>query len=469
MPVNPNTGAIDDEYDPWANTATDQPPPNDLSPGWSVTGQGGAVPFADGYGPGAPGTVPPPNDTTKPPTDYTQQVKDEYQQKFGRAPTAAELKSEQENLTKYGWDTGPFGGVKAQIDKRATNTPGAGTAQPSGPGSPSSSVSNYSGLMSGISNATDPVAEAAAREKLAIQVFNDLQAAGHDVYWQNDSLVVDGRTYTVGDFSRASTYKPGDIPTSDIPTFSLDDYFKKATAQTPVEDQADQVVSDLLADPFGGFGEGYSDSLKARAKDTAGAQWAQDDQAITDAAHQLGQDATTSPWAQTQRLGTRFGRDMNLAGINTDIDISTQEKRAQNAQSVAQIGASYAGQKSQQRINALTLASDNVFKQAALTNDRLTLQESVKQAAASLGQSEDKIMTDYIVHKQQELTSRVGLALGFSIDSSKLSQESDQFKQNLMMQLAQLEEQKNQFDATFAANRDDEAWRRANPTPTTGV
>lgn len=48
----------------------------------------------------------------------------EYKKDFNRAPTDSELKSEQENLTKYGWDTGPDGGVQAQIQKRMNNTPG---------------------------------------------------------------------------------------------------------------------------------------------------------------------------------------------------------------------------------------------------------------------------------------------------------------------------------------------------------
>lgn len=58
------------------------------------------------------------------PTADEQKVLDEYMQDFGKAPTDSEMASELENLNKYGWDTGPYGGVKAQIDKRVNNVPG---------------------------------------------------------------------------------------------------------------------------------------------------------------------------------------------------------------------------------------------------------------------------------------------------------------------------------------------------------
>lgn len=61
------------------------------------------------------------------PYDYAdarpEDVTAEYQKQFGRAPSQSEMDSEMQNLLKYGWAYGPDGGVQAQIDKRATNTP----------------------------------------------------------------------------------------------------------------------------------------------------------------------------------------------------------------------------------------------------------------------------------------------------------------------------------------------------------
>lgn len=70
-------------------------------------------------------------------------VRQQYQQNFnGRAPTQSEMTSELDNLNRYGRDSGPYGGVAAQIAKRATNTPGAGD---SGGGGLSSAYGSYLG------------------------------------------------------------------------------------------------------------------------------------------------------------------------------------------------------------------------------------------------------------------------------------------------------------------------------------
>lgn len=87
-------------------------------------------------------------------SDNSQRVRDEYQSQFGRAPSAAELSSELENLNKYGWDTGPFGGVKAQIDKRATNTPNADGGG-NGTGLGNVAGGNYWGSFNGSGSVSD--------------------------------------------------------------------------------------------------------------------------------------------------------------------------------------------------------------------------------------------------------------------------------------------------------------------------
>lgn len=384
----------------------------------------------------------------------------------GRASWDEYMKDETARSTNYTGDRL----TDSQGPNSWYDTHGKYIGPPQGAGSGGASAQKYSGLMSQMQGTSDPAQQAVARDKLARQVFADLEAAGHDVSWKNDELIVDGRRYTVGGIADATKYTPGEIGTSDIPNLSVDDWFSRATASTPVEHMADQVVMDVLNDPFGGFDQGYTDKLKAQAKDTSADTYLQEQAGIDEAAHALNQDATMSPWAQSEKMATRRAHDLGLAGMNTDIDVKVQDLRSAKQREAAGLGASYAGQKASQRQAALTLSSDNVFRQAALTGDRMALRESVKQAAASLGVQTDALMRDYIIAKQRELTTRTGMALGYDIDTQKLDQSDRQFKEELTFRLAQLEQQAKQFDANYDLDladlqfrQDNEAWRRANP------
>lgn len=66
-------------------------------------------------------------------TNYDDLIKQQYQQSLGRDPTAAELASDTENAQKYGWNSGPQGGVQATIANRATNTPNSGSSSQATP------------------------------------------------------------------------------------------------------------------------------------------------------------------------------------------------------------------------------------------------------------------------------------------------------------------------------------------------
>jgi hypothetical protein len=62
----------------------------------------------------------------------------------------------------------------------------------------------YSGLVSQIKAASDPNQKIVLQDQLARQVYNDLKAAGHDVKWQGEQLMVDGRAYVLGDGTTVS-------------------------------------------------------------------------------------------------------------------------------------------------------------------------------------------------------------------------------------------------------------------------
>lgn len=115
---NADTGEYDEDPYPTDAPLEDAP----------LTPRGSGQPTSDTMpvpGDKPPFTELPPGDSARADSsDNAARVRQEYQSRFGRDPSTSEMASEQENLTKYGWDTGPQGGVKAQIAKRAMNTPG---------------------------------------------------------------------------------------------------------------------------------------------------------------------------------------------------------------------------------------------------------------------------------------------------------------------------------------------------------
>lgn len=399
------------------------------------------------------------------PWDQTQQAQDPQQPALQPNAVQATPDPWTSNMTSSFTPTNDgFGGL-AGGNSPAVADPNA-APQPS---PVSDAASKYSRLMDQISSSPDPSQQSVARDSLARNIFSDLQNAGHDVAWKGENLMVDGRPYQVGDYASKHEYTPGEITFNDIPTLSVDDWMKKATTQTPVEDLTDRVITDVLNDPYGGLDDTYVSNLKAQAKDEASDAYSQQEQDILDSAHQLGQDSTASPWAQSALLSAKRSRDMDLTGINRSIDLSVTNQRSANQRAAAQIGAGYAGQKANERQAALSLASDNVFKQASLTGDRLALRESVKQKAAELGIATDQLMSNYILGMQHEMTSRMGLEANYDIDQRKLQQSSQQFKEDLMMKLTQLQNENDQFNKGYGLDverqrhiEDQDAFQRAN-------
>lgn len=56
----------------------------------------------------------------------------------------------------------------------------------------------YRQQIDAIRAATDPAQQAQLRDKLSRDLFSSLKSSGHDVKWQGDQLLVDGRLYDVG-------------------------------------------------------------------------------------------------------------------------------------------------------------------------------------------------------------------------------------------------------------------------------
>jgi hypothetical protein len=59
-------------------------------------------------------------------------------------------------------------------------------------------IASYRTAVSSISSASSPQQRAQAQDSLARSLYADMQQAGHDVQWDGDVMVIDGRRYTVG-------------------------------------------------------------------------------------------------------------------------------------------------------------------------------------------------------------------------------------------------------------------------------
>lgn len=58
-------------------------------------------------------------------------------------------------------------------------------------------VSAYQRAVQDLGTITDPTQRAVKRDQLARDIYNNLRSAGHDVKWNGDTLVVDGREYVI--------------------------------------------------------------------------------------------------------------------------------------------------------------------------------------------------------------------------------------------------------------------------------
>jgi hypothetical protein len=131
----------------------------------------------------------------------------------------------------------------------------------------------------------------------------------------------------------------------------------------------------------------------------------------------------------------------------------------------------YGAQKAQIRQAAASLAADTTLRQAAAKNDRLSLRESVKQKATELGISADQVMSSWLLGLADDATRRYGIDVGAQIDWAKLSEQSSEFKEDLAMRMAQLNQQMEQFGMSYGLDLtrlqrdlDNDHYNRSHPS-----
>lgn len=256
-----------------------------------------------------------------------------------------------------------------------------------------------------------------------------------------------GGATAAGAFTPApgTTYTPGEITDDDIPNYSYEDLAHAGDAGAS-DDATEALLLKLLQNPES-MDPHTVDMMKARSKDELGEMQLLDDQNLGFQGEQLG--VSDSPWLQSERNSGRRARDIALVKSNRDIEVGAAATNAADKRSALAAGTAYAGNKGSRNLAGAQLAADTTLRQASLRGDRMALRESIKQKAAELGQSEQKIMYDYTLGLMDDLTRRYGIDVGAAIDREKLKQARTEWLEELSFKLAQLAQQDAQFGAGY--------------------
>lgn len=167
-----------------------------VSPPSPTTSAGTAAPGASPQTPQAPQAAP------SQPTSPTNTGGDIFSAIYNQQQPQAAQPAPQRNAS---------GTAAPSPDVRTGTATAGGQAQTGDP------VAHYRDAVSGISAATDPADRARQQDSLARTLYADLQTAGHDVKWDGDVMVIDGRRYTVGGGGTGTTLPGGTTIPNDFP------------------------------------------------------------------------------------------------------------------------------------------------------------------------------------------------------------------------------------------------------------
>src|SRR5262245_12550436 len=344
---------------------------------------------------------------------------------------------------------------------------------------PGSQTTDYSTMLNQVQSASTPQDAAVAQDQLARSLSTTLSGAGHDVKWKDqNTLMVDGRPYTVGGASMNNTvtpptggasttnaagpysatawttnagqpslpddlanwrpgtspyYTPGEIDFSDIPNFTREQLLQELQGGE-VNDATKSLMMSLLNNPTA-LSDQVVDTMKAQQRNTLAEQQRQEEEDMRGFGAQSG--IADSRWLANQMLGSRQSRDQAVAKAAQDIDVQAAQTRMGDKRAAAQLGMQYGAQRAQN----IGQATSQALARSAAIGDRQHLRESVKQAAAQLRISQDQVMSNFVLEKERNLLQKYGIDLGAQIDASKLNEQSAEFKEDLMFKMQQLEQQ----------------------------
>jgi hypothetical protein len=243
----------------------------------------------------------------------------------------------------------------------------------------------------------------------------------------------------------APQYLPDFIsPETDIPGFS--DTLALLSQPLDSETQTAALVKNILEHP-----ESLSDKdiemLKAKnAEELAAAGQAQDEE-LQHLGYNSGLDS--SPWLAGQRASNEWGRRTATVAGNRNVDMTAAQTNAADRRAAAGVGTTFASYQTNRRNAAVNMALESAVQKAAEQRGRVSLNESLKQAATSLGLTRDQLTLSYISTNLDYLTKNKSIDNDFAINMKKLQEQSDEFKADLAQRIAQLKQQDEQFRAQY--------------------
>lgn len=160
---------------------------------------------------------------------YSDQQQDEFTSSYFQQPQQPYAAPEPERDTEPSPTPSASSGrdpfTSSFMDPRKAAAIGRGAAPASssdrgavGPTSAGASF-DYGSLVNKVKTSADPREQAIAKDQLARATYAQLKQAGHEVNWEGDNLVVDGRPYVIGDGASAQP-APAAAPSGKTPASS---------------------------------------------------------------------------------------------------------------------------------------------------------------------------------------------------------------------------------------------------------
>jgi hypothetical protein len=428
------------------------------SPWLDGAAQGGAPAGATPPGQSAPGTVPTPTGAASQPGVQSEMA----------------LHQLADSLTADGHDVSWNAQGQLIVDGRPYDTGGSGgdamdpNNQPSAvgvgaPGNATNAIGGYYSQFLGRSGSPDEIQGWLNSGLTLQQIQNAIANSGEAQARAGSSsgAVAKSEMGSNLDMSVPQWLKdmvPGYTPTlmdtnlDELPDFQK--LYDSAMGSDPNAAALDSLVGKILAHP-----ESLSDTdietLKAKAAEEAGvASQANDEDLLHFAANS---NLGDSPWLASARQANAQARRNTTIASNQNLDIAAADRRASDMRSAAALGVTAGNAKSARSQAATSTALSGVLAKTNMQTTRKQLNEAFKQAATELGLSTAGLATNYVL----------GHA-GVQIDEQKFAEQSDAWKQDLALKIAQLKQQSDQYDAglqlelqKFQHGKDNDAWAKA--------
>lgn len=295
-------------------------------------------------------------------------------------------------------------------------------------------VQGYRSQVQALQNETDPARAAQLQDALARDLYASLQQAGHDVSWEGNQLMIDGRLYDLADARgtaggsggggggstgpRASGYAPVD-PLDDLTygnAFNNAGYYRFAGIDpTAADAETEALVLSILRNPESMTPQ-VIEQLKARSKDELAEMQRSREGELTDSRFRLGYEQS-SPFFESERAASRRDYDTALVGGNRDIDIAAATTNFGDRLSALNAGEAFTGERFDRATTAEQLKqSEAASRQAAvslagqLALNRAALLTDDRQFDAQFGLNE--LLANHQI--DEDLYRRVERALSLS-------------------------------------------------------